>query len=995
MTNLKYKTKGDSSPDKKPRVYFTCHPDDFAKSFEKIRKDIFETHDCAIYYTEDMTVAFDEADVDIDIGNMNLFVIPVTSKLLTTPNRTMDFDLKYAKRKTIPVLPIMMEPGIDVFYSHPDKFGELQYLNPYSSDSTEISYEEKLKKYLESVLISDEMAKRVRAAFDAYIFLSYRKKDRRYANELMRLIHAKSEFRDIAIWYDEFLTPGESFNENIGRMLGDSKLFALLVTPNLLEEPDGKPNFVMGKEYPMAKNSGMDILPAEMEDTDKDELSGKFDGIPECVNPHDDEAFKTRLVETLGKIAKSDNDDDPEHNFLIGLAYLEGIDVEVDRERGIELITKAAESNLLEAMEKLIVIYRDGIGVEHDLYESLKWREQHFKWSLKNYKEDGSKCNARHLLDSIWSRHNGYEYVNDEARRSECLDEMIELSKKILYAFNDDDIIYYNIVFTIIKAKYEFEKRKLVEAKKLCMNAQNTFESLSQKQSFKELMRLDTVILTSLGEVCAELGEFSEAKKYYDRSLKIRKLRYDNSVAFEETHDLAVAYGKMGELVERYQGIEEAREYYTNAYELSCRAVEEKNYVLPVYNYIVNSIKMGDILFFIDENDPEALKKYADAYIWAKELVEMQPETNLFRLILVAALQKIGDLMKSIELFEGAEKHYREAFEITEKIINSEEGEYNTNNYRDHSVNYIKLADLLCEKGENEKDINESLKLYMKAYEIRNAIHEAQPSIQSLVDLASIYERLGVLYERSKDYQNAERFYKKAISARESLSQTEVNNNILCYLEEACVRISQKIKQQKNCHQEYSNEKQYILYINFKKYGDADEKNSDYERALMNYKISIEHLSTLERITGIEFYDEHADLCERIAYCYEMTKRIGEAKDYYEMAVVLSIKAFHAENSLKSYDTVKDYLYGKLGSFCEDFGIDIDLSKYERFLDGEVQELDDELDVTIGDKKTEPTSEETTDPPITSQRDDGSDEDQKNADYYEQLFNRLFGELPE
>ena len=42
----------------------------------------------------------------------------------------------------------MMEQGIDSIYSQPDKFGELQYLKPYSTDITEISYEEKLKKYL-------------------------------------------------------------------------------------------------------------------------------------------------------------------------------------------------------------------------------------------------------------------------------------------------------------------------------------------------------------------------------------------------------------------------------------------------------------------------------------------------------------------------------------------------------------------------------------------------------------------------------------------------------------------------------------------------------------------------------------------------------------------------------------------------------------------------------------------------------------------------------
>ena len=64
----------------------------------------------------------------------------------------------------------MLETGIDEIYSKEENFGELQYLTPYDFDLTAISYEEKLKKYLESVLISDEMAERIRKAFDAYIF---------------------------------------------------------------------------------------------------------------------------------------------------------------------------------------------------------------------------------------------------------------------------------------------------------------------------------------------------------------------------------------------------------------------------------------------------------------------------------------------------------------------------------------------------------------------------------------------------------------------------------------------------------------------------------------------------------------------------------------------------------------------------------------------------------------------------------------------------------
>ena len=239
-----------------------------------------------------MLAPFDEEDKVTDLESNNLFVIPVTFRLLSTENRAMD-DVKFAIEKHIPVLPLMMENGLDAVYSHPDKFGELQYLSPFSTDVTEVSFEEKLKKYLESVLVSDEMAKRVRAAFDAYIFLSYRKKDRKYANQLMKIIHSKPECRDIAIWYDEFLTPGESFRKNIDKILADSKLFTLLVTPNLLEEE----NFVMTNEYPAALKSGICILPTEMEPTDHNALAEKYKNLPEITNPYDNETFRNRLAE--------------------------------------------------------------------------------------------------------------------------------------------------------------------------------------------------------------------------------------------------------------------------------------------------------------------------------------------------------------------------------------------------------------------------------------------------------------------------------------------------------------------------------------------------------------------------------------------------------------------------------------------------------------------------------------------------------------------------
>ena len=52
----------------------------------------------------------------------------------------------------------------------------------------------------------------------------------------MRLIHQNDFCRDIAIWYDEYLEPGENFNNAILKAIEKSKLFTMVVTPNLINE---------------------------------------------------------------------------------------------------------------------------------------------------------------------------------------------------------------------------------------------------------------------------------------------------------------------------------------------------------------------------------------------------------------------------------------------------------------------------------------------------------------------------------------------------------------------------------------------------------------------------------------------------------------------------------------------------------------------------------------------------------------------------------------
>ena len=66
-----------------------------------------------------------------------------------------------------------------------------------------------------------------------------------------------------------------------------------------------------------------------------------------------DRAWEKALHKKLKKFVLRTSENDPQHTFLIGLAYLDGINMEVDPEKAVQLITEAGNAGLEEAMRKL------------------------------------------------------------------------------------------------------------------------------------------------------------------------------------------------------------------------------------------------------------------------------------------------------------------------------------------------------------------------------------------------------------------------------------------------------------------------------------------------------------------------------------------------------------------------------------------------------------------------------------------------------------------
>ena len=393
MERLHVKTNGGVSHKDKPRIYFSCHSADFDELFPEVSHYLMTSFDCAIYYYRGEPVLDDLFFSDLQ--RMHLFVVPVTSRLLTTPNRTMDTELPYFLKHNVPVLPFLMEQGLDEIYAQ--RFGALHYLNPKDPDTTALRFEDKLKSYLENALFDNELIQRIRAEFDASIFLSYRKSDRIHAQDLMRRIHQIPQCEDVSFWYDEFLTAGRDFNLEIESSIAGCDVFVLVMTPRMLIPG----NYVLANELPAAMTlrakRKVKILAVEMETVDAYKLRTSRIGIVGLLDPNNKEWFSNCFVRVLGpkNLGKKSGS---EHDFLIGTAYLYGIDMEVDQKRGLELILRSANDGNTEAMDKLADIYTTGIGAQPDLQQAVFWREKLVTLLKQAYESSLSEQNAKLYL---------------------------------------------------------------------------------------------------------------------------------------------------------------------------------------------------------------------------------------------------------------------------------------------------------------------------------------------------------------------------------------------------------------------------------------------------------------------------------------------------------------------------------------------------------------------------------------------------------------------
>ena len=632
-------TRGGSDVRGKPRVYLTCHPEDVPVTMSLIREDILRHANCAIWHDEEPEAPWERSELQAALDEMQLVVLAVSSKFLHEPSRARDVELKYALAHHIPVLPIMLENGLPIEFNRVTDT-QIQVIDRYITDPTATPYEEVLDTYLKSVLISDELAEQVRDAFDAYVFLSYRKKDRRHAQRLMHLIHENRQFRDIAIWYDEFLVPGENYNDAIRDAFEKSGLFALAVTPNLLEAN----NYVMQIEYPLAQQrkqqkGDLEIVPVELYETDRGDprtdpqrLAADYEGIPTLQDEHCKPEMNAAFLEALSRIARKENDGSARHRFFIGLAYLGGIDVEIDPERALELIRSAAEDEApcFDATEKLVDMYRTGDGVPRDQQTAIAWQRK----LCEQYK---AAYAAQHDPDA--HRGFGTKYF----RALIALSDMLRDAGQGAAAFET------------------------------AQEALSFGGTLGDEVGVREVERDTALICNRLGGLCRKRGDIEEAAAYYQRAMEIyRRLASDMGTA-RARRDLSVSLERMGDIARKQKDRDKAEAYYRQARDIRAALADGRNSAGARRDYSAILTKLGNIYkdkLALDE----AEKEYRAALDIDRVLAEEQKTPQAWDDYGVS-LVKLGDICRkrmqsrdAVEYLDKAVKIFKRNADITGSV---------------------------------------------------------------------------------------------------------------------------------------------------------------------------------------------------------------------------------------------------------------------------------------------------------------------------------------
>ncbi|MDR0745282.1 MAG: toll/interleukin-1 receptor domain-containing protein [Mediterranea sp.] len=497
-----------------------------------------------------------------ELKNTSIMVLWVTEELLDSRRSCGHWPAEYqlARELSVPIIPVVEDGAL---------FPEFSRLSDavHGIGMTDKEYLLKYTHQLSSFLYTEDEIKLIREkAFTAEVFLSYRKRNIREAREFMRKLHDIKGFETISVWYDHSLTAGRNFNDEIKDSIKRGDAFVLLVTPDLATEG----NYVQTTEYPFAQENGKTIIPVEATPTDVERFETLYPGAGQPVPVDNLTSLRDTFIEKL-KLSITDEPMSNERTYFLGLAYLSGNGVEIDRNRAIWLLENVAEGDDFAALHacfplchhysggitastdykkayyyhmRVVVLSEQFLGDEHhdtaEAYYNMANLcldrgdfEQASKWGLKATKICEKAFGAEHPNTATMYSFTGRVLIHkgDYTQALTWLEKALEIYQKTL-ATNDPKIATtYGNLSTAYIYLGNFTKALDYSHKTLAV-----YEDLYGKNDSRT-----AILYQNIGGIYNELKDYPTALEWLNKALTSQEKAFMSN----EHRDIAITYNTL------------------------------------------------------------------------------------------------------------------------------------------------------------------------------------------------------------------------------------------------------------------------------------------------------------------------------------------------------------------------------------------------------------------------------------------------------------------
>ena len=373
----------------------------------------------------------------------------------------------------------------------------------------------------------------------------------------------------------------------------------------------------------------------------------------------------------------------------------------------------------------LILILFSFVGFGEDLKKICN--EKILKETL-NKKLILSSCQkiAENELNELYEKYNQEEESEEYANAIETLKKIIVIRQKYQQVETEVISIDYSNLSLLYTSQGEYTKALKFSQSSLRIS----------KKIFGTNHHQTAVSYSNLAYIYEKISKFEEAKKYNLVALKIfKKLYGENNLAVATTYNnLAFLYSSTGNY---YQSLE----LYKKSLKIDKELSDDKSSSISI---TLNNI--GELYSILGEY-PKAMQNYQDALAID---IQNYGETHT---VTAYSYNNIAQIHELLEDYQRAQKYYQKALDIAQAKLHK--------NHPFLSTLHGNLGNLYYVMEEDKKSFQE----HKKALDIRLFLSKGDVT----TDLALSYHAMGLLYQKSQDYNKSLEYFEKTLNINNQL----------------------------------------------------------------------------------------------------------------------------------------------------------------------------------------------------------------------------------